>query len=83
MRIGNEPQRLLSALTTHAPNTGGVGGAREQMLPDGAEIARMRAQPEGARPTFAQIGERYGVSRQAVHKAYNRWLRDQRTNAEL
>lgn len=47
------------------------------ILPDGSEIARLRALPTGVRPTFEEIGARYGVSRQAAHKAFKKWLADQ------
>jgi len=45
----------------------------ERVLPDGTEIARRRKAGE----TFASIGEQYGTSRQAVHKAFTKWTRDQ------
>jgi DNA invertase Pin-like site-specific DNA recombinase len=47
-----------------------MGGIPDRSLPDGDEIDRMRKQGH----TFAEIGERYGVSRQAVHKAHKKWL---------
>lgn len=45
------------------------GGAMERQLPEGDEIERLRGQGY----TFAEIGERYGTSRQAVHKAHKKW----------
>lgn len=50
----------------------------EQLLPDGAEIKKMR---EDGR-TFAEIGEQYGVTRQAVHKALKTFERRQAEAAE-
>jgi DNA-directed RNA polymerase sigma subunit (sigma70/sigma32) len=52
-------------------------GAYPRSLPDGAEIARLRALPADERPTLEEIGDRYGVSRQAVFKALKRWRQDQ------
>lgn len=45
----------------------------ERQLPEGHEIKRMRAEGQ----TFAEIGERYGTTRQAVHKALKTWERRQ------
>jgi hypothetical protein len=50
-------------------------GAYPRYLPDGAEIARLRAGENP--PTLEEIGNRYGVSRQAVHKALVKWEREQ------
>lgn len=41
-------------------------------LPEGREVARLR---DELNQTFTQIGERYGVSRQAAHKAYRTYIR--------
>jgi uncharacterized protein (DUF433 family) len=43
----------------------------ESQLPEGAVIQQLRDSGE----TFAEIGERYGVTRQAVHKALKTWHR--------
>jgi predicted DNA-binding protein YlxM (UPF0122 family) len=42
----------------------------DRQLPDGDVIERLRKEGH----TFAEIGERYAVSRQAVHKAHKKWL---------
>lgn len=42
----------------------------ERQLPEGREIRELRKTM-----TFAEIGERYGVTRQAVHKALKTWER--------
>lgn len=46
-------------------------------LPSGEELARLRDLPESERPTYQDIGDRYGVSRQAVHKALTKWRKNQ------
>jgi hypothetical protein len=47
-------------------------------LPEGREVARLRDELE---QTFTQIGDRYGVSRQAAHKAYKTYMRRRAANA--
>lgn len=60
--------------------TSGVGAPPPQdarkrdLLPSGAELLRQRNLPPERRPTLAEIGERYGVSRQAVHKRITKYL---------
>lgn len=50
----------------------------ESQLPEGAVIQQLRDNGE----TFAEIGERYGVTRQAVHKALKTYKRRTATNAK-
>jgi len=50
-------------------------GAYPRYLPDGEEIARLYRQPDG--PTLEEIGNRFGVSRQAVHKALKKYDEEQ------
>lgn len=61
----------------------GQSSANPNLLPDGAEIDRMRHPVSGKPITYEKIGQRYGVSRQAVHKAHAKWRRAQAERAEL
>lgn len=51
------------------------GGRQEKVMPSGEEIDRLRRtlNPKGKPRTWASIGEQYGVSRQAAHKAWKSW----------
>lgn len=49
-------------------------------LPEGDVIDEKRkmTNPETGRPyTFAEIGQQFGVSRQAAHKRWDKWRREQ------
>jgi predicted DNA-binding protein (UPF0251 family) len=53
-------------------------GTQVCYLPDASEIFRLRSLPKDKRPTFQVIADRYGVSRQAVWKALDKWIREQK-----
>lgn len=59
--------------------TGTTNGSVREMVLSGAEVARLRSLPNA--PTFEAIGKRFGVSRQAAHKAYTKYVKAQQAAA--
>lgn len=50
---------------------------QERRLPDVSELLRLRGLPQSERPTLQAIADRYGTSRQAVHKALDKHKKEQ------
>lgn len=47
---------------------------KRDLLPDPEELVRQRNLPPERRPTLQEIADRYGVSRQAVHKRIQKYV---------
>jgi DNA-directed RNA polymerase sigma subunit (sigma70/sigma32) len=61
-----------------------MAGSSQRQLPDYDELVRLRTGSETSKGmTLAAIGERYGVSRQAVGRAIDRGRMHSQTNGAV